>query len=41
MNNFWRLLGYLKPYRWRVIAAVLLMGLITVSAVPMPLLFQY
>ena len=41
MNNFWRLLGYLKPYRWRVIAAVLLMALITVSAVPMPLLFQY
>jgi subfamily B ATP-binding cassette protein MsbA len=41
MNNFWRLLGYLKPYRWRVIAAVFLMGLITVSAVPMPLLFQY
>ncbi|MCL6474652.1 MAG: ABC transporter ATP-binding protein/permease [Firmicutes bacterium] len=41
MNNFWRLLGYLKPYRWRVIAAVLLMGLITISAVPMPLLFQY
>ena len=41
MNNFWRLLGYLKPYRWRVIAAVLLMGLITLSAVPMPLLFQY
>lgn len=41
MNNFWRLLRYLKPYRWRVISAVLLMGLITVSAVPMPLLFQY
>ncbi len=41
MNNFWRLLGYLKPYGWRVIAAVLLMALITVSAVPMPLLFQY
>lgn len=41
MNNLWRLLGYLKPYRWRVIAAVVLMALITVSAVPMPLLFQY
>lgn len=41
MNNFWRLLRYLKPYRWRVVSAVLLMGLITVSAVPMPLLFQY
>ncbi len=41
MNNFWRLLGYLKPYRWRVISAVLLMALITLSAVPMPLLFQY
>ena len=41
MNNFWRLLGYLKPYRWRVIAAVVLMALITLSAVPMPLLFQY
>ncbi len=41
MNNFRRLLGYLKPYGWRVIAAVLLMALITVSAVPMPLLFQY
>lgn len=41
MNNFWRLLGYLKPYRWRVVSAVVLMALITVSAVPMPLLFQY
>lgn len=41
MSNFRRLLGYLKPYRWRVVAAVVLMALITLSAVPMPLLFQY
>lgn len=38
MHNFTRLLQYLKPYRLRVVTAVALMFLVTLSAIPMPLL---
>nr|CAA9283354.1 Efflux ABC transporter, permease/ATP-binding protein BLi02169 [uncultured Armatimonadetes bacterium] len=38
MHNFKRLLRYLKPYRYRVAFAVLLMFAVTLSAIPMPLL---
>jgi len=41
MNNFTRLLGYLKPYRGRVALAVVLMFLVTLSALPMPRIMQY
>lgn len=37
MENFKRLLRYLKPYRVRVGIAVALMFLVTLSAIPMPL----
>lgn len=37
MDNFKRLLRYLKPYRYRVAIAVGLMFLVTLSAIPMPL----
>jgi len=36
MSNLRRLFGYLKPYRFRVIAAVILMILVTASVLPMP-----
>jgi subfamily B ATP-binding cassette protein MsbA len=38
MHNFKRLLGYLRPYRLRVALAVALMFMVTLSAIPMPLL---
>ncbi|MCC6442645.1 MAG: ABC transporter ATP-binding protein [Armatimonadetes bacterium] len=41
MDNFIRLLGFLKPYRWRVALAVSLMLVIALSALPMPLLIKY
>lgn len=41
MSNVGRLLGYLKPYRWRVAMAVILMLLVTASALPMPRITQY
>src|SRR5215472_8542333 len=41
MSHFARLLGYLKPYRSRVILAVVLMLLVTLSALPMPRITQY
>jgi len=41
MDNFIRLLGFLKPYRWRVIWAVILMLAIALSALPMPLLIKF
>ncbi len=41
MSNFRRLLGYLRPYRFRVGVAVLLMVLVTLTALPMPRLTQY
>jgi len=41
MNNFLRLLGYLKPYRFRVAAAVILMILVTLSTLPMPRITQF
>ncbi len=37
MDNFKRLLRYLRPYRFRVAIAVGLMFLVTLSAIPMPL----
>jgi ABC-type multidrug transport system, ATPase and permease components len=37
MENFKRLLWYLKPYRVRVALAVVLMFAVTLSAIPMPL----
>ncbi len=40
MGNVKRLLQYLQPYRVRVIISVLLMGLVTFSQVPIPLLFE-
>lgn len=41
MSNLGRLLGYLRPYRARVALAVLLMLLVTASALPMPRITQY
>jgi subfamily B ATP-binding cassette protein MsbA len=41
MNNFSRLLSYLKPYRARVVMAVGLMVLVTLTALPMPRITQY
>ncbi len=41
MSNLGRLLGYLRPYRGRVALAVLLMLLVTASALPMPRITQY
>ncbi len=41
MSNFGRLLGYLKPYRYRVLLAVFLMMLVTLSALPMPRVTQF
>jgi ABC-type multidrug transport system fused ATPase/permease subunit len=41
MGNFGRLLGYLKPYRPRVVLAIFLMTLVTLSALPMPRIIQY
>jgi len=38
MDNFKRLLRYLKPYRYRVALIVVLMFIVTLSAIPMPLL---
>jgi len=38
MDNFKRLLRYLKPYRFRVGISVVLMFVVTLSAIPMPLL---
>jgi ABC-type multidrug transport system fused ATPase/permease subunit len=38
MDNFKRLLLYLRPYRFRVALAVVLMFGVTLSAIPMPLL---
>lgn len=38
MYNFRRLLRYLRPYRFRVAMAVGLMFVVTLSAIPMPLL---
>ncbi|GAB4455628.1 MAG: ABC transporter transmembrane domain-containing protein [Armatimonadaceae bacterium] len=38
MDNFKRLLHYLKPYRYRVGLIVALMFVVTLSAIPMPLL---
>lgn len=38
MYNFKRLLRYLRPYRYRVALIVALMFLVTLSAIPMPLL---
>lgn len=38
MENFKRLLRYLRPYRYRVALSVLLMFIVTLSAIPMPLL---
>lgn len=38
MENFKRLLLYLRPYRFRVALAVALMFAVTLSAIPMPLL---
>jgi ABC-type multidrug transport system fused ATPase/permease subunit len=38
MYNFKRLLQYLRPYRYRVALIVSLMFLVTLSAIPMPLL---
>lgn len=38
MDNFKRLLRYLKPYRYRVALIVALMFVVTLSAIPMPLL---
>ena len=40
MENFTRLLQYLKPYRVRVALSVGLMFLVTLSAIPMPLFQQ-
>ncbi len=40
MGNVKRLLNYLRPYRVRVIIAVLLMGFVTFSLVPIPLMFE-
>lgn len=37
MENFQRLLRYLKPYRVRVAISVVLMFVVTLSAIPMPL----
>src|SRR4029079_16301781 len=37
MDNFKRLLRYLRPYRYRVAIAVALMFVVTLSAIPMPL----
>ena len=37
MENFKRLLRYLRPYRIRVGIAVALMFVVTLSAIPMPL----
>ena len=37
MENYKRVLGYLRPYRARVGMAVVLMFLVTLSAIPMPL----
>ena len=41
MSNLRRLLGYLRPYRGRVIAAVVFMIIVTLSALPMPRITQY
>lgn len=38
MENYKRVLGYLKPYRVRVALSVVLMFLVTLSAIPMPLI---
>jgi ABC-type multidrug transport system fused ATPase/permease subunit len=38
MENYKRVLGYLRPYRVRVVLSVLLMFLVTLSAIPMPLI---
>jgi ABC-type multidrug transport system fused ATPase/permease subunit len=38
VDNFKRLLRYLKPYRYRVALIVALMFVVTLSAIPMPLL---
>lgn len=38
MDSFKRLLRYLRPYRFRVGLAVVLMFVVTLSAIPMPLL---
>ncbi len=38
MENYKRVLEYLKPYRVRVMLSVLLMFLVTLSAIPMPLI---
>ncbi|MBM3495992.1 MAG: ABC transporter ATP-binding protein [Armatimonadetes bacterium] len=40
MSNLGRLLGYLKPYRARVVLAVALMALVTASTLPMPRITQ-
>ena len=37
MDNFKRLIRYLRPYRYRVAIAVLLMFGVTLSAIPLPL----
>jgi subfamily B ATP-binding cassette protein MsbA len=41
MDNFKRLLSYLRPYRLRVAIAVVLMFAVTLSAIPMPLLQKH
>jgi ABC-type multidrug transport system fused ATPase/permease subunit len=41
VSNFRRLLGYLKPYRTRVSVAIVLMTLVTLSAIPMPRITQH
>jgi len=40
VSNLGRLLGYLKPYRARVVLAVALMALVTASTLPMPRITQ-
>ncbi len=41
MQNLRRLIGYLMPYRARVIIAIALMALVTLSQIPLPLVHQY
>jgi ATP-binding cassette, subfamily B, bacterial MsbA len=41
VNNLGRLLGYLRPYRFRVGVAITFMILVTLSALPLPKITQY
>ncbi len=41
MSNFRRLLGYLRPYRYRVFLAVFLMFMVTLTALPLPRIIQF